>query len=691
MDGKLSSCPNTQIYHLKSVNDDGRTFSVITYNQKQKLSAIPHMDCMTDRKHLSRNSFYRKSGVWYELSIQRPAKKRLTSTQDCGLTSDVRQTDCLADGGSTMSRKRSSHIQNRLLPSIDTGNKGQSGPAIDNWLSADTPYSTLKAVPIPKPIPAPARSRGQSRSIAVTAFEPDDYCKLTSPQPSPNHGGSFNARRTSSNFPWQAYQHASSTLSSSSFSESMTSPIECQTNPTSVNMSRQTSFVGNSYCSNLQKLNLSSNMSRRASSVGHNNSSLNNFASPMAWEPNTLSASFDTRQVLSHTGGAADDKKLSDAFDRRPPILSGTDEVAVSMHRADSANSNGSTSSRSSRRSRERVPSNTRTLAPKAGSPPSTSVAAQKSLPAGQSMGRTESCESQNGQVAIPRVPYTRHVPNKVKCEECNEHADGFKGEHELKRHILRAHRPTRKVYVCIDPTPSKDFLSDCEHCKAFKRYNAYYNAAAHLRRRHFNKRPKGERRKGKLTKEERRGGKGGGTEPRMEVLKLYMREFEIYADGNPLNDPDMAYSTANSIAASAQQSSGEIDNQPITEVAADTCIDIDDMMFTQNDAHAAQPSSSPNSCMQDTVYGQAHSSDGMPSASPKSSPFISDYSQQSSIPSDRTPATFLQKDLENDTTDHIDAESPQHYDPPLFDNVPTSLDQFLELNFEDMFSFSQN
>ena len=54
--------------------------------------------------------------------------------------------------------------------------------------------------------------------------------------------------------------------------------------------------------------------------------------------------------------------------------------------------------------------------------------------------------------------------------------------------------------------------LFGCGQCDILKQYSAYY---------YFNAKPKGEKRKGKLEEEENRGGKGGGTEQPMGVLKI--------------------------------------------------------------------------------------------------------------------------------------------------------------------------
>ncbi|KAI9651995.1 MAG: hypothetical protein M1831_007287 [Alyxoria varia] len=131
--------------------------------------------------------------------------------------------------------------------------------------------------------------------------------------------------------------------------------------------------------------------------------------------------------------------------------------------------------------------------------------------------------EDGSEKVGIARAPYVRqHIPKKT-CSQCNEYPDGFRGEHELRRHMDRAHSSCRKVWVCIDPTPEKKFLANCKACNSQKEYGADYNAAAHLRRTHFN--PKKPRGRGRGKVDEKRGGKGGGDHPPMEELRNYMEE----------------------------------------------------------------------------------------------------------------------------------------------------------------------
>lgn len=157
--------------------------------------------------------------------------------------------------------------------------------------------------------------------------------------------------------------------------------------------------------------------------------------------------------------------------------------------------------------------------------------------------------KGKDGKAVIAKAKYERPKHPKVRCTHCNENPEGFRGEHELRRHTEAKHRATVKKWICRDPdtvgiphteTATKP-LSDCKHCSSRKYYGAYYNAAAHLRRTHFRVKPT---RKGQGSKngskgssssigkgEEKRGGKGGGDWPSMAELKLWMVEVAVPAD----------------------------------------------------------------------------------------------------------------------------------------------------------------
>lgn len=115
------------------------------------------------------------------------------------------------------------------------------------------------------------------------------------------------------------------------------------------------------------------------------------------------------------------------------------------------------------------------------------------------------------------RPTYQRPPLRRVYCSKCNEYPEGFRGEHELRRHNDAKHAALVKRWVCSQPqnygpgSPEPIVpLSKCKACVTQKRYGAYYNAAAHLRRAHFNP---------------HRGGKASGDWPPMTILKDWMRE----------------------------------------------------------------------------------------------------------------------------------------------------------------------
>ena len=158
---------------------------------------------------------------------------------------------------------------------------------------------------------------------------------------------------------------------------------------------------------------------------------------------------------------------------------------------------------------------------------------------------RSRAASTSSTQTAsASKTPYQRPKGPRVFCNQCEEHPGGFRGDHELRRHLKAQHNDVVKKYQCVDPLVTKGIvpgvqamqpIEECKSCRAGKTYTIDYNAAAHLRRMHF--KPKAVRGKAKGPDEESRAGKGGGDWPPMTELKHWLKEVYVGRNGESVAD----------------------------------------------------------------------------------------------------------------------------------------------------------
>ncbi|KAE8443920.1 hypothetical protein EG329_001230 [Mollisiaceae sp. DMI_Dod_QoI] len=250
------------------------------------------------------------------------------------------------------------------------------------------------------------------------------------------------------------------------------------------------------------------------------------------------SSNEEQSQLLVGAGGASHESQFSHSLQ-----MSSSASYGEKMEKSESneSNSSSTSSSRNVKRLQDQISlAAARPLMPKGGSEDS-SMSRENSS---RSMTRLESKDGSQDKVAISKPTYQRPKHDRVFCKQCDSHQEGFRGEHELRRHQDREHKLMVKKWVCVEPTDGQSHpkpvlaLNRCKACyQQKKKYGAYYNAAAHLRRAHFKPKAKGRAKNNKGDDVEKRGGKGGGDWPPMSELKCWMKEVEEQAAEFPLSE----------------------------------------------------------------------------------------------------------------------------------------------------------
>ena len=449
--------------------------------------------------------------------------------QQAGLQHSQPQVDRSLDIAPTMSRKRSSHSKFGPVPFSDTEERVPP-PVLDWQADNNSPFNGLNA----RSLASPAfKKRRQSLQVpessqGIKVYEPAAYCE-NQPNPSPTLPLDVRPHRTSSQHYITTSPYPTSSTPSTSPATSMPDLFAAHTPSTSVCMSRETSLY-----EDMDMLRFKP----QTSDDMHESHTFNTQSTSNGSQGSDLSP-FNLSLSLLHAGGVTDDASSSSVSNLATCYTSTSTVVHDNtMTRSFSSESTESSKSRSSRRSLQEVVQGqgARHIKPKENS---TSMSRQPSSSscAASDMARTR---SEDGlKVGIPKnQTYVRPQHPKVFCDRCNIKPEGFRGPHELRRHVENKHSHTRTVWVCKDRSADQKFLSKCKACNDGKMYGAYYNAAAHLRRIHFHAKEKGKKGKGNF-KPKPRGGDGGGDDPCMEVLKLWIEASQVSKDDPPIKDDE--------------------------------------------------------------------------------------------------------------------------------------------------------
>jgi hypothetical protein len=495
---------------------------------------------------------------------RQPSSDRIEIPQQRARTFSQRSAPSMARAnsrGSTSQRGGNLPLtQNGAMPPPLHSEPRRDNPAMMAWTQQDQPLSSYTLSHQPSQLQRSISQRGPLEQVRELEdlTDPDEFFR--------NMGTPIVALSPSISIP------SPNTISSHRLSSSYNIPIpstpttDMLTTATTFtdSMSRQNSLCNEPFLQSIEMMKFNSNTSF-STDVNYDQSLYDQVTQFPSSRQNRRSSNEEQSKLLVGTGGASHESQFSHSF----PLQTST-TFGEKMEKSASAESTSSSSSshRSVKRLQDQIRlAHARPLIPKADD---NAMSRENSS---QSMTRIESRDgSQDNKVAISKPSYQRPKHDRVYCKLCENHQEGFRGEHELRRHQDREHKSTVKKWMCIEPSDANHPkpvvpLARCKACVQRKKYGAYYNAAAHLRRAHFNPKPKGRGKTTKTDEAEKRGGKGGGDWPQMNELKYWMKEVEEQVD---LNDDGQQEAADQSDEETVDNS---VDEQPYSQQSTSTML----------------------------------------------------------------------------------------------------------------------
>ncbi|OAL03349.1 hypothetical protein IQ06DRAFT_374515 [Phaeosphaeriaceae sp. SRC1lsM3a] len=212
------------------------------------------------------------------------------------------------------------------------------------------------------------------------------------------------------------------------------------------------------------------------------------------------------------------------------------------------------------------------------------------------SNARLQRYDNETAAGVIMKTPNIEPKPSKILCQFGIEIPEEFRSTQELDRHVAQAHELQRKGYICIANSPNNTFLTSCKHCRTQKVYGAIHNAAAHLRRVHFNP-----YRRGRKTRSNyQRGGIRRGYHTTMgHLIRYWIREVEVK------NNVTSLFASASIQAPELMDTSYDF----VSAIDTDASYPLENIDDSQHTKSPSVPKSQPSTDIPDEIWDQRSSS----------------------------------------------------------------------------------